>query len=133
MLPSKNGAERRRVARVVNYLNRQDDFFSLREWTSTSGGLTATLWTRGAILKGHKTNRERFNLAYWLLGNGLRPGLVEDWVFIQDVRDGHIIQGEYDTTARNQVRTLITRSENGTLFTGLKRVWDLKLGMPVMM
>lgn len=52
------------------------------------------------VLKYHKTNRERLNLAYFLLMNGLSQELTKQWVLYLD-------GWTYDNSAVNSVHALV--------------------------
>jgi len=95
-----------REARVWNYFNKDETgFWPLRDWP---------YWAKDVMLSAHRTNRERFNLFFFLWVNGLPPERGMLWTLCSDVvtRDGesHIITEGYDESAHRQARQMIQQA-----------------------
>lgn len=121
--------EGQRIARLRNYLNNyrdggQDSFWPLREWPE---------WARTAIVLAHKKRSDRFNLMFFLLGNGLDPYTAASWVLAQDYVGGRLKAGQYDDNAMKDILGVWDRHNAGTLYKGDKKVFDMTLGRAVMM
>jgi hypothetical protein len=117
-------AEGRRIARIRNYLNKQDLFWSYREWPE---------WARITVTKAHKRNSERYNLFVFLTMNGLNPEHAARWARMTDVRNGfQIIEDIRDKTDRH-VDQMKRQLEDGTLFLGGKRVFCMVEQRPITM
>jgi len=50
--------------RYWQYLNKQDKFFKISEWPQ---------WAQVNMVRPHKSDSQMYNLAYFLIGNGLDP------------------------------------------------------------
>lgn len=116
-------AEGRRVARVSNYLNKQDVFFKLRTWPA---------WLQAIALQQHRNRRDRFALFYFLRMNGLDPAIAASWCLMIDYVRGAPEQGNYDRNALSDQdalyamddRELVRRSRN-------KAFMDMTVGRSV--
>lgn len=96
-----------------------DTFFPMKDWNT---------WSKVLFMKPHKNNRDRFNLAFFFIANGLQPDIVWKAVLGVDIVDGQILIGDYDRTAHHQVRTQIPQQvRDNKLFFGRKKVYDVVL------
>lgn len=116
---------KQREARLWNYFNKQDIFFPIRDWP----------WYQADnILSEHKDNRQRYNLFFFLVGNGLRVSIASEWTLCADVINGNLVTGVYDTTALLQVgRQMPEQVAKGQMFKGTKSMMDMTLGRVVKM
>lgn len=119
------GPTNRREARLWNIFNTQDLFWPIKDWPP---------WVIKIALLEHKNNRERFQLFFFFNSNGLSPELAASWILAFDYRQGMIIEGVYDKTAKHQVQIqLPTQAENGMLYKGQKAAIDMTTGHVVYM
>jgi len=115
-----------REVRVWNYLNGvQDDFWPIFLWPA---------WAQTSALSEHRSNLQRFQYFYFLVGNGLAPDIATEWVVLKDVLAGKEMQyGLYDRAAVDQLNWLKVKAKKKELFNGRYRVFDMILGHPVHM
>lgn len=110
----------RRSARLSLYFKKQDLFFPYRKWPS---------WAREYILLEHKPNRVRFNLFFFLVGNGLHPETAASWIIKKDFIAGVPVDGEYNRNALTQLFIQLPKQvKDGTLFRGKKKMFDMAMG-----
>lgn len=123
----------RRQARIHFYVNSSDAFYPTQEWPR---------WAQEQLYKQHKSNPERFNLFFFLTANGLEPHIAGTWVLMTDIKRHYYhnrpavsepISYGYDSAARKDIKELIKKSYNGTLYKKNKRVYNMHLKRPVLM
>lgn len=115
----------RREARLWNYFGKGDHFWQIRDWPK---------WLQALALKAHKLNRDRYQLFYFFVSNGLDPSMASRWVLLYDFVNGTEIFGDYDKHAMDQVmKQLPNQLEAGTLFTGKKLAIDMTKKRVVLM
>ncbi len=115
-----------REARLRYYYEvTQDIFWKWSLWPQ---------WTKQLILLDHKSDSQMFNLTFFFLANGLPPALTKIWVTAGDVRDHVPLLGTgYSPKEHQDLRRVLMKYQNGTLFKGDKKVFDMILGRPVLM
>jgi len=103
-----------REARLMNYFNKQDDFWAFREWPP---------WVQQEMIKDHKKGRERYKLFLFFVFNGLSPFTAQMWIIMQDYK-GRFIEGIYDRDGWAHFAQLLRLALNGDLVKNRKpRVW----------
>lgn len=118
-----------REVRILDYLHSvQDVFPRVTEWPE---------WAIRSIVKPHRNNRERYNLFFFLTGNGLNPEIAADWTLLIDCRPDRfgyprpVKSLGYDASAQQQMEQMKQQIAQGTFFQGRKRMLDLVLGYVV--
>lgn len=110
----------RRSARLSMFFKKQDIFFPYRQWPG---------WAREYILLEHKSNRIRFNLFFFLVGNGLNPEIAAKWITYKDYIVQHPVVGVYNRNALTQLFIQLPKQvKEGTLFRKRKRMYDIAMG-----
>lgn len=110
-----------RKARVWNFLNTGDAFWPIVKWPD---------YLQDMMLKAHKSNRERFRLMQFLIGNGMDPTRARIWVTVRDVEDGYRLRFEpYDAVAVRDMDGMVVKARDGTLFQ--YAYYDMTLGRVV--
>lgn len=72
-----------------------------------------------------------FNLAVFLLINGLDTEHCFQWVGCRDVKGTNFLEGDYSTKERLDMARLRARWERGVLPLRGKRVYDMNVGRPM--
>jgi len=114
--PDKEGWDAR-SHRLWLFFNRQDDFFPISFWPK---------WAQEKMVWEHKPREQRFNLMFFLIGNGVYPPIAAEWVLACDVKAGSLVEGQYDLNAHEDVLGIVKRATAGKLFLGKKDVWDMQ-------
>jgi hypothetical protein len=121
------GSWKKYQLRIWDYLDRiQDSFWKIRYWPC---------WAQHAITFQHKNNSQMYNLFYFLIGNGLYPTIAQNWITMWDVDqyDNPVMSPFYKPSELYDIGRVVAQAEDGTLFKGNKRVFDMHLCRPVMM
>jgi len=113
--------EGRRKARLMNYFNKQDEFWAFREWPN---------WVQQIAIQAHKKYRERYRFFLFLVFNGLNPLTARMWVIIRDYRNGHFVEEDYDNSAWSQIDGMVRDAFNKNLYKNRGKVFDMILGRP---
>jgi len=108
-----------RMARVWNYLNTGEDFYPIRDWPA---------YLRASIMSSHRMNRQRFNLFFFLVANGLEPEVAGQWTLLYDVKDGVPLSMGYDYEAKRQVQQMIKQHNDGSLYRERKHIYSMASG-----
>ncbi len=75
-----------------------------------------------------------FNLTFFFLANGLPPALTKVWVTAGTTQNNELVLGSgYSPKEHQDIRRVLMKYQNGSLFKGDKKVFDMILGRPVMM
>lgn len=113
-----------RETRLIEYLHTQDVFFRYGDWPK---------YIQDMVLKPHKNNRERYTLFFFFVGNGLDPYQAARWTLLIDVRQGTLVLGQYDESARQQMEQMRREVREEKFFKGTKQMMDMTLGRVVNM
>lgn len=108
-----------RQARLWNATYTEDRFWPCIDWPK---------WAQTAFLTEHKSYRDRFNLMFFFLSNGLDPHISLEMVLSCDYINGVWIQGKYDAHTIKDTESLIAKHYNGTLYTGNKSMMNMISG-----
>lgn len=106
------------MTRLWNWLNNQQDFFyPISQWP---------LHLQKMMLRSKKTSLQRYTLFSFLNGNGVDPQIAVQAIYVQDVRQGVLIPGNYDAEALREFQRFINRSRKNELnFYGPMHYWDM--------
>jgi len=117
----RGASDRRRKARIWKYLNlTQDDFYRIHEWPK---------WARDTALD-RKSNNDRFQLFYFLVGNGLSPMVAGRWVRILDVDPAGIEVLDEREKALRHVDQMKMAVSDRRFLTGQKMVFNMHTRRP---
>jgi len=108
-----------REARLWNFYNRGEYFFSIQAWPE---------WVKKLALSDHLKNNEAYNFYYFLVGNGLDPNTAAIWVGMSDTALSSVARID-----NYQLQYMNKKAWKHTLLTGNKKVYDMIEGRPVMM
>jgi len=106
-----------REARMLNYFNKQDIFWPIREWPP---------WAQEDMLRFHKNYDQRYHLMRFLCFNGMNPREAAAWIYISDISStGTPLAGIYDASAVSQITGMIGQAARGTLWKAHHRIFDM--------
>ena len=109
--------------RIWAYLNhRQDIFWPVETWPA---------WAQQMITLPHKGDSQVFNLAVFLLVNGLNEENTIRWITAQDFQNGQFLEGHYSSKEWNNINKFRDRWRRGLLPLQGKRVYDIASGRPL--
>lgn len=109
--------------RIWSYLNhRQDIFWPIETWPE---------WAQNSIVLAHKGDSQVFNLAVFLLVNGLDEATTFKWISARDVKNGIFQEGDYTRKERQDMERIRFRWSTGMLPLEGKRVFDMRGGYPM--
>lgn len=106
-----------REARVWNYLNKGEYFYPIRLWPEH---------LQEMALAEHKELRERYRFFQFLTWNGLGIEKAQEWTFMNDVRNGEPVEGDYDRAAWTQMKDMKQKARDGRLFRNCAPAWDME-------
>jgi len=102
---------------MMNYFNKQDEFWAFREWPP---------WAQQDMLRKHKDYDQRYHLMRFLCFNGMNPRLAASWIYISDISStGTPLAGIYDAGAVSQITGMIGQAAKGTLWKSYHRIFDM--------
>lgn len=110
--------ENRRQARLYNFTLMMDMFYDIRSWP---------VWAVWAYYNVKKSFRERFNLFYFFVFNGMKPLTAVMMCTMKDVDLHNMrgIPGDYSKQTIYDMKMLVKKAQNGTLFGHGKLIWDM--------
>lgn len=117
----------KREARLKFWFTKQDLVHPFPLWPA---------WAKKTALLEHKGNRERYQLATFLLSNGLPPQHLEQFVLASDINNPSGVvalptQGNYDAKAYRHLEQIRRQHEDGSLYSTAKEVYDINVGRPL--
>jgi len=108
---------------VIGYTDDfADDFYKYQTWPG---------WVKKDLLLRHKNNRQRYNLMFFLTGNGLNPIVARDWILTQSIGPNGQMIGETHPAygvSKKHLDQMLTQIERGTFFQGKKQIMDMSEG-----
>lgn len=99
-----------------------DDFYKYQSWPE---------WVKKDLLLKHKNNRQRYNLMFFLTGNGLNPIVARDWILTQSIGNNGKMIGEPDPefgVSKKHLDQMLSQIERGNFFQGKKQIMDMNEG-----
>jgi len=99
-----------------------DEFYKYQSWPE---------WVKKDLLLKHKNNRQRYNLMFFLTGNGLNPIVARDWILTNTIgHNGKMIGEQYLLygASKKHLDQMLTQIERGTFFHGKKQIMDMSEG-----
>lgn len=111
------------AARLLTWLTAvQDEIAPGDKWPS---------WALRDFIASSTRNEDRTYLFFtFLVSNGLPPDRAAEWMRIEDYRNGVLHYTELDDRREYQVRRLVRRANDGTLYRTAPRMMDLTTGRP---
>ncbi len=115
-----------REQRLWYYLNKtQDVFWPISKWPE---------WVQHIALLEHKNDSQMYNLMFFYLANGLPAYVARHWTMAAEIKPpGVLVFGPYSKKEEEDIRRVIIKHNNGLLYTGKKKVFDMIEGRPVLM
>jgi len=126
MIKGQNAEDSRRRARIWNFGTQGfgDMFFNIRDIPEHY---------QFDLLSEHLPRERRYNLAYFLLGNGLNPKYLSQMVLMTDVRAGVVLSQAYDDSARRHVLDMVKDMDKNKFFKQNKKTFDMIKGYAIYM
>jgi len=111
------------AARLLTWLTvSQDEIAKGDKWPS---------WALTDFVRGYERNEDRTYLFFtFLVSNGIAPERAAEWMHIADYRNGILHYGPLQDKREYQVRRLVRRANDGTLYKTAPRMMDLANGRP---